>query len=192
MLDTYDPTAWYWLADDGRLYFSAEQALVEADDEAYLAWRETTGYVPTRWPEDDAGEQTDAALSDVLAVYGLRLWPLTLKEALADYAAATRWQVETGGIVVGGIGVATDDRSKLMITGARIKADADPDFTTRWKTAAGFATIDAATVIAISDAVLAHVDACFAAEAAVLAAIEAGDITTTAEIDAADWPGAQP
>ena len=24
MLDTYDPTAWYWLADDGRLYFSAE------------------------------------------------------------------------------------------------------------------------------------------------------------------------
>lgn len=109
-------------------------------------------------------------------------------KALVSYAAQKRWQVETGGIVVGGVSVATDDRSKVMIIGARVKADADPNFTTEWKTPAGFQTINAATIIAISDAVLAHVDACFAVEAIVLAEIAAGTITTTNEIDAADWP----
>lgn len=84
--------------------------------------------------------------------------------------------------------MATDDRSKLMITGARVKADKDAAFTTNWKTPAGFVEIDAATIIAISNAVLDHVDASFAIEGAVLAGIEAGTITTQAQIDAADWP----
>lgn len=114
--------------------------------------------------------------------------PPPTTEQLAAYAADKRWRVETGGISVGGMAVATDDRSKIMIIGARVKANSDPDFTTEWKTAAGFVTIDAATIIAISDAVQAHVAACFAAEAAVLAEIEGGTITETAEIDAADWP----
>ena len=110
-------------------------------------------------------------------------------KALISYAAQKRWSVETGGIVVGGVPVATDDRSKVMIIGARVKADADPNFTTEWKTPAGtFATVNAATIIAISDAVLAHVDACFAIDATVLAEIADGTITTIAEIDAADWP----
>lgn len=108
---------------------------------------------------------------------------------LLAYAADHRWRVETAGLDVGGVQVYTDDRSKMMIMGARIKAGADPDFTTDWKTAAGeFVTIDAATVIAISDAILDHVAACFAAEAGVIADIEAGDITTIKQIDQADWP----
>ncbi len=37
------------------------------------------------------------------------------RSALVAYAADKRWRVETGGISVGGIDVATDDRSKLMI-----------------------------------------------------------------------------
>jgi hypothetical protein len=108
---------------------------------------------------------------------------------LVAYAAQKRWEVETGGIMVAGVPVATDDRSKIMIIGARVKADADANFTTQWKLPSGdFLTIDAATLIAISDAVLAHVDACFAVEATVLAGIAAGTITTTANIDAAAWP----
>ena len=109
--------------------------------------------------------------------------PPPTTEQLAAYAADKRWRVETGGLAV-----ATDDRSKIMIIGARVKANSDPGFTTEWKTGAGFVTIDAATIIAISDAVQAHVAACFAAEAAVLAEIEGETITGTAEIDAADWP----
>lgn len=107
-------------------------------------------------------------------------------DALRDYAANKRWLKETGGIEINGLTVATDDRSKTMISGARVAAQNDPNFTTQWKGADGsFVTIDAAAVIGISDAVLAHVSNCFATEAQVLAAIEAGAITTVEQVDAA-------
>ncbi len=115
--------------------------------------------------------------------------PAEIKAHLIAYAADKRWRVETGGITVGGVLIATDDRSKLMITGARIKADNDPAFVTPWVASDGsVSSIDAATVIAISDAVLSHVAACFVAYDEIKGDIEAGTITTTAEIDAADWP----
>lgn len=106
---------------------------------------------------------------------------------LLAYAADKRWRVETGGITAGGVPVATDDRSKTMIMGARIKADAEPDYTVGWKGADGsFVQLGSSQIIAISNAILAHVDACFAAEAVVAAAIGVGDITTTQQVD--DWP----
>ncbi len=107
-------------------------------------------------------------------------------DALRDYAANKRWQKETGGIEINGLTVATDDRSKTMISGARVAAQNDPNFTTQWKGADGsFVTIDAAAVIGISDVMLAHVSNCFATEAQVLADIEAGTISTTEQIDTA-------
>mgnify|MGYP001055549073 CR=1 FL=1 len=114
---------------------------------------------------------------------------------LLAYAAQKRWEKEVGGTEVAGMPVFTDDRSKTLIMGARQAADADPAFTTQWKTAAGaFITLDAAMIMAISNAVLAHVAACFAREAAVIAAIEDETISSTAEIDSAfdavEWPAA--
>jgi hypothetical protein len=86
---------------------------------------------------------------------------------------------------------ATDDRSKQMIIGARIAANADPDWTTQWVGADGSVhPVDAAIVIAISDAVQAHVNACFVTYAVVKADIDAGDITTKQEVDSAGWPSA--
>ncbi len=105
---------------------------------------------------------------------------------LQEYAAAKRWEREVGGIEVNGLTVATDDRSKTMISGARVAAMANPDFKTSWKGAGGeFVPLDAHAVIAISDAVLAHVSNCFATEAQVLADIEAGAVTTFEQIDTA-------
>lgn len=105
---------------------------------------------------------------------------------LQEYAAAKRWEKEVGGIEINGLTVATDDRSKTMISGARVAAMANPDFTTAWKGSGGeFVPLDASAVVAISDAVLAHVSNCFAIEAQVLADIEAGAITTVEQIDAA-------
>jgi hypothetical protein len=176
------PSDWYWKADDGRVYSSASQSLVDDDISDRV-----DGI--TRWPADDDGNQTAGALEEVLRVHGLSLLPTDPKVALAAYAADRRWQSEVGGIDVGGLPVHTDDRSKMMIMGARLKAASDPDFTTEWKTAAGeFITIDADTIRVVSDAILDHVAACFAAEADVIAKIEAGDITDIAGIDAADWP----
>jgi hypothetical protein len=182
------PTNWFWRADDGRIYSSAQHALVEGDDDDFIAFERDNGFV-TPWPSDDASNQTDAALEEVLRLHGLSLSPTDPKVALAAYAADRRWRAEVGGIDVGGLAVHTDDRSKMMIMGARLKAASDPDFTTEWKTAAGeFITIDADTIRVVSDAILDHVAACFAAEADVIAKIEAGDITDIAGIDAADWP----
>ena len=177
------PSNWYWLAEDGRVFASARQQIVTVEDEGYMAWR--TAASPTPWPRDDDGAQTDTALQEVLAPYGLFV---DHPAALAAYAADKRWRVETGGIRVAGTPIATDDRSKTMIMGARIKADADPQYAVGWKTNAGFVTLTSVQIVGISDAVLAHVDACFAAEATVRAGIESGDIQTIAEIDNFAWP----
>jgi hypothetical protein len=107
---------------------------------------------------------------------------------LLAYARAKRWEIENAGITVAGVPVATNDRSKVMIAGGRVAAEADAAWTTVWDGADGESyPIDAAAMIAISAAVQAHVNACFVAYASVKAGLVADPptITTTAEIDAA-------
>lgn len=134
--------------------------------------------VPLEWAE---------AVYDIVSVPGWDTAPD--KARLVAHAAAARWRKEVGGVLVGTVPVATDDRSKLMITGARVAAMADPDWTTVWHGSDGNTyPVDVAAMVAISDAVQAHVNAGFATFAAVKAAIEAGTITTTAEVDAAFGP----
>lgn len=102
---------------------------------------------------------------------------------LSEYNSTKRWEAETGGILLDGISIATDDRSKVMISGARVAAQSNPDFTTEWKTESGFVTLDADTIITISDAVLQHVSDCFAREATIQTMIDNGDVTTVEQID---------
>lgn len=109
-----------------------------------------------------------------------------IKQALTLYAADKRWQKETGGFEFSGLHIATDDRSKIMIAGAREAAKGYPDFTTPWVTTTGeIALLDAATIIAISDAVGAHVNNAFGIYAQVLPQIQDGTITDQSQIDAA-------
>ena len=173
----YDPKNWYWTADDDRIFASARIAIVDADDPDFVAWL-AAGHLATPWPRDLDGGQTTAALQDVLTPYGLFA-------DLRAYAAMKRWQAEIGGIVVAGVPIATDDRSKLMITGARIKADADAGFTTPWAVGDEVFPLTSEQIVAISDAVLSHVSEVFAAFAATVSAIADGSITTKAEVDAA-------
>lgn len=174
----FDPADWYWLAADGRVFSSARLMTIDGGDEAFLAFLASGGFA-TQWPCDDEGEQTETAIRQVLAPFGI--WV-----DLVAYAADRRWRKEVGGIDADGVPVATDDRSKLMITGARIAAMADAGWSTIWHGANGETyPIGAAAMIAISDAVQAHVNAGFQTFVTVKAAIEAGTMTTTAEIDAA-------
>ena len=108
------------------------------------------------------------------------------KPALISYARNKRWEVEVGGTLVSGIPVSTDDRSKLMIIGARVAAAADPAWSTVWQGADGQPyPVNAEAMLAISDAVQAHTNATFTALAGVLSGIDAGTITTRAQIDGA-------
>lgn len=75
----YNAANWYWLASDGRIYSSSQQAIFAEKDKEFVAWK-AAGNLPTPWPKDVDGKETDAALAAVLAASGLRLFPPTLEE----------------------------------------------------------------------------------------------------------------
>ena len=104
--------------------------------------------------------------------------PATLEAALAGKLAELddyRWQMEIGGISLAGIPIRTDANSQAKVTAAYFKALNDPDFeVTAWEAVPGtFVALDNATLIAIGDAVLAHVDATFVRKKALHAQVTA-------------------
>ncbi len=104
---------------------------------------------------------------------------------LLAYAADRRWQIETGGIDIGGARIATDRNAQGMIAAAYQMAMAEPEETVLFKAASGWIEIDAAQMIAIGLAVGRHVRACFRKERAIGMEIEAGRIVDAAGVDAA-------
>lgn len=140
------------------------------------------GVVTQRWIEyaSDDAEQVSAAAADLVS---------GRKIALAQYAADKRWRVETGGCPWSGHVIATDrdSQSKLMAEfvaiGGGLRSDPSP-----WKMTAGFVSLTNAQMATAIAAARTHVATAFATEAAVLAQVNAGTITTTAQIDAAAWP----
>lgn len=173
----YNPLDWYWVSQDGRLYSSVIQDVVAADNEAFVAWSED-GTQATPWPRDEAGDQTEAALQAVLDPYGLFA-------GLSSYAAAKRFAVETGGIIINGAQIATDRVSQAMIGNAYAYVQASGAESVSYKTDAGFVTLTAEQIKAVALAVGAHVQASFAAEAQIDAELSATPptITSRAQID---------
>ncbi|MCA1242938.1 DUF4376 domain-containing protein [Stappia stellulata] len=108
---------------------------------------------------------------------------------LNAHLSAIRRTHETGGVSVtigpDVIEVATDHEGKTNLLGARVAAQEVPGFTTDWSAINGIFPLDAAGIIALSDAVLAHINGAFVAQAAVIADIDAGTLTTPAEVEAA-------
>lgn len=113
------------------------------------------------------------------------------QEELLDYLANKRWQVEIGGTEFNGMMIATDRDSQTKIAAAWAKAKDDPEFTiTNWKIGPEiFVNLDNSTIIAIGDAVTAHVQQCFNKEAELTAKILADppEITTFEEIEEEEW-----
>lgn len=106
---------------------------------------------------------------------------------LQEYAAAKRWEREVGGTVWNGWPVLSDRESQSKIIAEALaiekgeRADGDP-----WKFADGeFRPLTNEQMDDLAAAVRLHVRNSYGIEAQVLAAIEAGSITTEAQIDAA-------
>jgi hypothetical protein len=178
-----NPLNWYWLADDGRIFSSASETLVAADDPAYVAWCNT--YTATRWPVDGAGNQTDASLQEVLGPYGLFA-------NLTYYCINARWQKEQGGMTLtSGMPIMTDDRAQAKINGVMLAAQypSGPPFTTQWHAADGsFWPLDTPAVIAMSGELQAHINQCFEVSATTVSGIDGGTITTRDQVDQAfNW-----
>jgi len=108
------------------------------------------------------------------------------KDVLAAYLANARWEREEGGITIDSVDIATDRVSQNMINGAVAYLREDETvMSIEFKSVDGFATIGRTDMVLIGKAVAAHVQACFATERSILADIESGIVTTTAEIEAA-------
>jgi len=125
----------------------------------------------------------------------IELPPLTLAElkaAKSDAVRAKRWQFETGGTIVGGAPIRTDDTSQAKISGAVALFDNDPTLAViDWEAQPGvWVTLDEPTMRAIGIAVGRHVQACFSNARLLIEAINAAANET--ELDAIDigagWP----
>jgi len=79
MSKPFDAHNWFWRRRDGRIYSSARYAYIDAEDPDFAAWRESGG-VPTWFPTDEADVESEAALSAVLASYGVGRQPETLSD----------------------------------------------------------------------------------------------------------------
>jgi hypothetical protein len=174
----FNPSNWFWLADDARAYGSAKQVITDSSDPDYTAWTDD-GYTATKWPRDEAGNQTEAALQDVLTPYGLFA-------NLTYYAASARYTRASGGIEVTGHVYNSDVVSRNTVNSAYNFAQLNPTQTVQWKLADGtFVTLDKAGIETLNASVSEFVQLCFTCESNTVDAINAGTITTRAEVDAA-------
>lgn len=132
-------------------------------------------------PYEDISDAQIAAIAGYFA-------PMTLDEAKAAKKAeiaAARYAAEIAGVTVGGVVVRTDRESQALITGAALKATQDAEYVCTWKSESGFVTLDAATVLAVADAVRTHVQGCFDLEAAKCAQIDAAQ--TVEDVESVEW-----
>lgn len=134
-----------------------------------------TGTQVARWTGQGWEKLAKAPEPDPLPVPD---WPALI--------AARRWVAETSGIAVAGAPIETDDRSKLLINGAALRANRNADYVLRWKTSEGFVDLTADQVLAVADAVSEHVQLCFDREDALLGAVADGSIM--AEMIEDGWP----
>jgi hypothetical protein len=115
-----------------------------------------------------------------------------IREQKLASLALYRWQKETEGITIGGVGIKTDRESQSLLNGALKLFDLNPTLQAiDWKGETGWVQVDKATLEAVGVAVGAHVQACFTREKQHATAIEA--LETIEEIEAYDittgWPG---
>jgi hypothetical protein len=116
------------------------------------------------------------------------------KRALKAAAQAKRQRVVAGGCTVTVDGIAipiwADDRTIATLTALAVRAAANPALIVpQWRARDGsFYELNAADIAVMSDGLFAFINEAFEVEGEVAADIDAENITTLAEIEAADWP----
>lgn len=108
-----------------------------------------------------------------------------LKTRKKNEIAAARYEAETSGVTVEGAVIDTDRESQALITGAAMAATLDESYSLNWKTADGFISLTAPQIIAVAQAVRAHVQSCFDREAALNEQIDAAN--SKEELEAIAW-----
>lgn len=108
-----------------------------------------------------------------------------LKNNKRNEIAAARYDYEIAGVIINGIHITTDREDQSMITAVALSAVVDPAYTTVWKGADGYLTLNAAEILAMARIVGAHVEAAFAEEKRLAALIDAAQ--DEAELASISW-----
>jgi hypothetical protein len=179
----YNPYNWYWLADDGRLFSSASQTQIPTSDQGYTDWV-SNGYTATAWPRDNAGNQTDAALQDVLTPYGIY--------CTQEYAARNQLNLAidagfTSAATVSapnGFPVMTAQYNRTEINIATNRAQLDNQYTTIWFGAdgVGYAVTNAEIKSVLATGLSDHMQACYTAYNNAIGGLKSGKITKREQI----------
>lgn len=101
------------------------------------------------------------------------------KDTIKRVIAERRYREETKGITVNGMAINTERDSQAMITGAALSAMLDSEYTCRWKTSTGFVDLDAQALLAVSQEMRKHVQACFNREGDLAIAVDNNTYTDT-------------
>lgn len=146
-------------------------------------WAEYTN--AARW----CNETQKATIEDKGDYYEVVALPVPPKPTLEELKtqkkaeiAAARYEAETAGTTVNSVTIDTGRDSQALITGAALAAMLDDDYSLNWKTEAGFVHLTAPEIIAVAQAVRAHVQTCFDHEGELVALVEAAK--TEEELDA--------
>lgn len=133
----------------------------------------------------------DVINDTVVMTYTIKTVPAVLaKMRLRDQAAAARWKRTQSGVTLpSGVRIKTDETSKAKIDQALAMLEKGWTSAINWKVGTNeYATLDLAAMTGVAQAVAAYEQACFETEKSIIAEIEAGTITTVAQIDGYAWP----
>lgn len=128
--------------------------------------------VPIAYEANEAPSPLHTLASEQMAYVGgaaiiTKTWtPPSLAAALNHQVRKINelgYLVETGGIALGGKTINTSRESQAMITGARGAAARMPHAVFDFKLDSSWVSLSASEVVAIADAVVSHVQACFTA-----------------------------
>lgn len=150
--------------------------------------------MPAEARQPDAGIMWDGAILSVpepfttAAAAAIADMAGSRKALLINYAASVRYAKEIGGLTVNGKRFLSDRETQAKLTAAAVMGQITPTATFQWKSDDGFVALTAAQVLSVAQAVGGYVQACFAMEGTVVAAISAGTIATKEQVDGANWP----
>lgn len=111
-----------------------------------------------------------------------------LKAQKKQEIAAARYAAETSGTTVNGVLIDTGRDSQALITGAALAAMLDEAYSLNWKTENGFIHLTAPEIIAVAQAVRAHVQACFDREGELVALVDAAEMKEDLDEIIISWP----
>ena len=156
-------------------------------------WRQVTTVIPqidnnTQIRTDIVFTVSPDGSSVTMSWNVITLDPAYTKMRLKAFAANLRWTKQQGGVTLpNGLVINTDDASQAKIHQAYSVLKEGWAPTISYKTEDGWVDLDLPTMTLVAQTVFTHIQNCFNNEKAIMLEIDAGTITTTAQITNWTW-----